>query len=103
MDAPSRRRGAGAEKDSPIRRGVRVDGQDRPGQKLQQRVRPAADVAADHIRVIRFELCGVHSVTLKDAGAESGSEALDLTLDRVRHISWRTAGGMTLGPAWAPA
>src|SRR5438105_12078304 len=98
MDSSAWRRGTGTEKDSPVRCLVRIEGEDGPGKKLPQIVRPSANVATDDVCVVRFEVSGIHDVARQDTIAESGSEALDLSLDCRRHVLSRSVRNVTVRP-----
>src|SRR5437763_16173989 len=54
--------------------------------QLPKICRAAVDVAACEIRIRFLEIRRGHLMTRKNTIAKSGSEALDLRLDRVRHV-----------------
>src|SRR5215207_9689272 len=99
VDAAAGRGGAGAEVEAAVGRRVGVVTGDGAGEELSEVVGPAADVAADHVRVVPFELDGVDGVARDDEVAEAGGEALDLSLDAFGHVHVRAVRDVAVGPA----
>src|SRR5215203_2792554 len=89
VDAAAGGRRAGAEVEASVGRRVGVVTWDGAGEELSEVVGAAADVAADHVRVVSFELDGVDGVARADEVAEAGCEPLDLRLYPLGHIHVR--------------
>src|SRR5215208_3812048 len=66
VDAAAGGRRAGAEVEASVGRRVGVVAWDGAGEELSEVVGAAADVAADHVRVVSFELDGVDGVARAD-------------------------------------
>jgi hypothetical protein len=69
------------------------------GPKLAQVLDPSDDVAADVVRVAPLHLGAVHRRARDDQVAEARGEALDLGLDRIRHVARRPARHVAVGPS----
>ena len=82
---PGRRR-RGTQVDALDPRPVRVAARHRAGERLFQIHDATADVTADVVGVVRFELEWPHGVTLDDPIAKTGGEPLDLGFDPVGHV-----------------
>src|SRR5258708_31856656 len=98
MNTAAGRCRARPEEDSGVGRGVWVQCRKRPRNSLQERVRAAADIAADEVRVVLFQLRCTHRVAREDAIAKTGRETLDLFLDSLRHIVGRSVGHVAISP-----
>src|SRR5258708_34867903 len=98
MNTPARRRRRRTDID-PFGRGpVRRSPESRPGEQLPKIYYSTVDVPADIIRVIIFQLSGVHHMPGQDTIPETGGKPLHLFLYYLRHIFRRTIGHMTIGP-----
>src|SRR5262245_9379576 len=80
------------------RRHIRRHSKGRPSNDLGQILNPAADVAADVIRIVLFEVRRRHRMSMQDAITESGRESFDLRLDAISHVNLRIARHMTISP-----
>ena len=99
VDAAAGRRRGRAEVDRRVRRRVRLDeAPRRPGEQLAEVHPPAADVAADVVRVGRLELGRAGRPELEDPLAAARREPLDLGQDRLGHVGRRAVRNVAVGP-----
>src|SRR5438105_13616529 len=86
VDASARWGRRGAEIDAAARSSIRDELCDGSRVELAQIHQAAVDVAADEVAVARFELRRAERAARENELAETGCEAFNLCLDRVRHI-----------------
>src|SRR5262245_60274287 len=70
-----------------------------PSNDLSQVLNAAANIAADVIGIVFFEIRRRHDMSMQDAITESGRETLDLRLDAISHVDLRIARHMTVSPS----
>src|SRR5215207_8151963 len=99
VDAAAGGRRAGADVEASVRRRVGVVLRDGAGEELAEVVGAAADVAADHVRVVLFEPDGVDGVAREYQIAEARREALYLRLYPLGHVHARAVRDVAVGPA----
>src|SRR5437899_1171906 len=99
MHSAAGRRGARGDVDAIVGSGVRVAAKEGTGHDLGEGVGAAGDVTADDVGVVRLVGGAVSGVACQDALTEPWGKALDLALDRVRHVFRRTVRDVAIGPA----
>ena len=96
MDADAGRRRSGADIEPAHGRRVRAPGRAR--EELRQVADTGPDVAADVVRVVRFDVRRRCGRARQDAVAEAGGKAFDLRFDARKHIHLRPRGHVAVRP-----
>ena len=83
--------------------GHRVPASRRAKEQLLEIVQAAGDVAANQIRIARFQLrSGMHRAR-QDEFAEAGSKTLNLRFNRIGHGDGASVGNVTICPGGVPS
>src|SRR5215208_151137 len=98
VHTPARRRRRGADIEAISRGRVRVEPWNGPGEELPQVHRPSDDVAADEVGVPPFEVGRSCGALGQDEIPEARCEALNLSLDPLRHVEGRAVRDVAVGP-----
>src|SRR5580658_9653010 len=96
VHSPSRRRGRGANVNFARRRPILSPR--RPKQKLPHIQGPARDVPSHEVRVHALKALGRKDASRQNALAKAWSESLDLILESLQHVFFRSVGHMAISP-----
>ena len=81
----------------------RVPASRRAKEQLLEIVQAAGNIAANKIRIARFQLRGGMHRARQNELAEAGSKALDLRFDRFGHGDRASVGNVTICPGGVPS